>query len=42
MDQGKVVEYDSPKKLLENPSGHFTSIVEATGPSKAAKLRKVG
>lgn len=41
MNQGRVMEYDSPSALLKNPDGHFTKIIDATGPAMADKLRKV-
>lgn len=41
LDKGEIREFDSPKKLLENPQGIFTGMVEATGPSSAEHLRKI-
>jgi len=40
LDKGEVVEYDSPKKLLES-KGIFAGMVAATGPSSAEYLRKI-
>lgn len=41
LDKGKLVEFDSPAKLLENPKSIFSSMVEATGPASAAHLRDI-
>ena len=41
LDQGKVVEFASPKKLLENPTSHFSKLVDATGEDSALELRQV-
>jgi ABC-type multidrug transport system fused ATPase/permease subunit len=41
MDQGKCIEFGSPKRLLENPIGTFTAFVDATGPESAAELRDI-
>ena len=27
MDDGKVEEYDTPKRLMKNPDSHFTQLV---------------
>lgn len=39
MDGGKVVEFDSPQVLLQDPLSLFSQMVEATGPASAAHLR---
>jgi ABC-type multidrug transport system ATPase subunit len=41
MDQGKCVEFGSPKRLLEHRNGTFTAFVDATGPESAAELRSI-
>jgi ABC-type multidrug transport system fused ATPase/permease subunit len=41
MAAGEVVEFDTPANLLQNPDGVFTSMVNATGESSAAHLRKI-
>jgi ABC-type multidrug transport system fused ATPase/permease subunit len=41
LDKGQVAEFGSPKELLDNPKGIFTSMVEATGPGSAEHLRKI-
>jgi ABC-type multidrug transport system fused ATPase/permease subunit len=41
LDKGALAEYDSPKNLLANPNGIFTSMVDATGPGSAEHLRKI-
>lgn len=30
LDKGKVVEYDTPTALLQNPSSHFSSLVHSS------------
>lgn len=41
LQDGKLVEFDTPGYLLSNPNGHFTKMVEATGDSSAAFLRSL-
>jgi len=41
MDAGKLVEFDTPQKLLQNENGHFSQLVAATGPSTANYLKKL-
>jgi ABC-type multidrug transport system fused ATPase/permease subunit len=41
LDQGRCIEFGSPKRLLENPNGTFTAFVDATGPESAAELRDI-
>ena len=38
IDDGKVMEFDSPEKLLENPDGCFSQLVDQTGLSTKRKL----
>ena len=40
MDKGKVAEYGPPVKLLEKKDGIFTDLVNSTGVSSSAELRK--
>ncbi|KAJ3128571.1 hypothetical protein HK098_003997 [Nowakowskiella sp. JEL0407] len=42
LDHGRIVEFDSPATLLENPNGHFTSMIEETGAVNAAIHRHHG
>lgn len=39
MDAGRVVEYDHPHILLQNPNSTFYKMVEETGSSTALALR---
>ena len=41
LDDGKVVEFDSPRKLLENPDGHLSKLVDQTGPNTKRKLTQM-
>ena len=41
MDSGRVAEYDIPHLLLQKPQGHFTKMVEETGPSMTNNLREI-
>jgi ABC-type multidrug transport system ATPase subunit len=41
MDAGRVAEFDEPLKLLENPTGHFTSLLNETGKESFDKLKKI-
>ncbi len=41
MDAGRVVEFDSPLNLLENPEGSFTSLLKETGKDSFDKLKKI-
>jgi len=41
LNRGELAEYDKPMKLLENSSGIFSSMVEATGPEQSVYLRKI-
>jgi ABC-type proline/glycine betaine transport system ATPase subunit len=41
LDKGELMEFDTPRNLLENPKSIFASMVAATGPATAAYLRQV-
>ena len=41
LDEGKVIEFDEPYLLLQNPESLFYQMVEHTGKSSAAKLNEV-
>jgi len=41
LDDGEVVEFNSPGKLLEIPDGHLTLLVDQTGPSAKRKLSQM-
>ena len=41
LDDGKVMEFDSPGKLLENSDGHLFQLVNQTGPSAKKKLTQM-
>ncbi|KAJ3129395.1 Multidrug resistance-associated protein 4 [Nowakowskiella sp. JEL0407] len=41
MDAGKVLEFDDPSVLLENPEGSFRNLVDQTGEATAKKLKEV-
>ena len=41
LDDGKVMEFDSPGKLLENSDGYLFKLVNQTGPSKKKKLTQM-
>ena len=38
LDDGKVMEFDSPGKLLENSDGYLSQLVNQTGPCAKKKL----
>ena len=38
LDDGEVMEFDSPGKLLENQDGYLSQLVDQTGPSAKRKL----
>ena len=38
LDDGKVAEFESPAKLLENPDGYLTHLVNQTGNTTKKKL----
>ncbi|KAF9194091.1 hypothetical protein BGZ51_001070 [Haplosporangium sp. Z 767] len=39
MDQGRVAEYDTPRRLLKDPNSAFSRMVDETGGTNAALLR---
>ncbi|KAJ3254040.1 Multidrug resistance-associated protein 9 [Boothiomyces macroporosus] len=41
MDQGVLVEFDTPYNLLRNPKTVFSQLVEATGPANAKVIRGI-
>ena len=41
LDDGKVVEFDSPRKLLENCGGYLYELVDQTGLSSKKKLTQM-
>jgi ABC-type multidrug transport system fused ATPase/permease subunit len=41
LDAGRIVEFDSPKKLLENHNGIFYGMVQATGKATASHLTAI-
>merc|ERR1740129_2383610 len=41
LDDGEVAEFDSPGKLLENPDGHLSQLVDQTGPNAKRKLSQM-
>ncbi|KAF3450334.1 hypothetical protein FNV43_RR06414 [Rhamnella rubrinervis] len=41
LDAGRVLEYDSPEKLLSNEESAFSRMVQSTGPANAKYLRSL-
>ncbi|PNW84295.1 hypothetical protein CHLRE_04g228650v5 [Chlamydomonas reinhardtii] len=41
LEQGRVVEYDTPSALLSRPDSAFGRLVDETGPAAAAQLRRL-
>ncbi|KAG2427456.1 hypothetical protein HXX76_012392 [Chlamydomonas incerta] len=41
LEQGRVVEYDTPAALLSRPDSAFGRLVDETGPAAAAQLRRL-
>ena len=41
LDDGKVMEFDSPGKLMENSDGYLFKLVNQTGPSEKKKLTQM-
>ena len=39
MNKGQAKEFDSPHRLLLNPSSQFSKMVDKTGPTASQKLR---
>lgn len=38
LDDGCLMEFDTPSQLLENPEGYLTKLVDQTGPRAKKKL----
>jgi ABC-type multidrug transport system fused ATPase/permease subunit len=41
LDQGKLVEFDSPAKLLADSNSKFYALCKATGKKEFAQLKKM-
>ncbi|CAG8497665.1 15547_t:CDS:10 [Acaulospora colombiana] len=41
LDEGRVIEFDEPGHLLDNPEGFFYNLVARMGPETAEKLRNM-
>lgn len=41
MDSGRLVEFDHPYKLLANPEGYFTKMVNETSDKMSSQLNEV-
>lgn len=41
LDQGELVEFDTPHALLSNPQSLFSQLADATGVSNAALIRSI-
>jgi len=41
LEQGKIVEFESPAKLLRDPSSKFYSLCKATGKDEFAVLKEM-
>ena len=41
LEQGRIIEYDSPKKLLSDPDSKFYALCKATGKNEFAVLKKM-
>lgn len=41
MDSGRLVEFDHPYLLLNNPEGHFTKMVKETSEKMSAQLYQI-
>lgn len=41
MDAGRLVEFDHPYKLLNNPDGYFTNMVKETSEKMSAQLYQI-
>lgn len=41
MDSGRLVEFDHPYRLLSNPEGHFTKMVNETNEKMSAQLYQI-
>ena len=41
VSDGELVEFDSPKNLLENEKSAFFELVQATGPAEAQAIKDI-
>jgi ABC-type multidrug transport system fused ATPase/permease subunit len=41
LEEGRIVEFDTPAGLLSNPNSKFYSLCRATGKSEFAMLKKM-
>jgi len=41
LDAGRIVEFDTPHRLLQNPASYFCQLIEQAGPEAAARLRQM-
>ena len=41
LDQGELLEFDSPKVLLSNPQSSFSQLVDASGQTSAQNIREI-
>lgn len=41
MDSGRLVEFDHPYKLLNNPESHFTKMVNETSEKMVSQLYQI-
>lgn len=41
MDAGRLVEFDHPYHLLNNPNGYFTKMVQETNETMSAQLHQI-
>ncbi|KAM3966704.1 ATP-binding cassette sub-family C member 4-like [Aphomia sociella] len=41
MEAGQIVEYEHPHKLLQNPEGHFSSMVKQLGAASEQRVREL-
>ena len=41
LDAGRVVEFDAPHRLLEQPSSYFCQLVDQSSRQTAARLREL-
>lgn len=41
LDQGRIVEFDTPQKLLSDPNSRFYALCRAAGQDEFAVLRRL-
>lgn len=41
LDEGRIIEFDSPAKLLSDPNTRFYALCKATGKSEFAVLKRM-